>query len=86
MTEKAKRLGEQPAFPAMYFNQNREAEETCTFEVNTNCGLNKREFFAGLAMQSCISMSKIDPYNAAKIPSLSVVFADALLEELVKEN
>ena len=50
MTERAKKLGNQPASSEMYFMQNGEANEYCPFEVQTYSGLTKREHFAGLAM------------------------------------
>ena len=44
-------------------------------------GLNKREYFAGLAMQAVISNGK---YSEIEIAVCAVNFADALLFELEK--
>jgi hypothetical protein len=83
MTKEAKRLGNQPAFPTLCFYQNREADETCTFEVRTDYGLTKREYFAGLAMQGYCSDPNVSNFdNTARD---AVKQADALLEELVKK-
>ena len=68
---RAKRVevnGYEGAF-AMY----REDDEVCQY------GLSKREYFAGLALQSVIANGG---YSEIEIPICAVNFADALLEQL----
>ena len=83
MTENAKRLGNQSVNTEMYFRQNGEAETTCSFETQTYSGLTKREYFAAMAMQGA---SATDADNVKKNAKWSVGMADALLEELSKED
>jgi len=47
-------------------------------------GLTKREYFAGLAMQGMIANPTY--FNPATLAFRSVEYADALLEELAKEE
>ena len=88
MTDKAKRLGSQPANSEMYFGQNGEASEFCPFEVHTCSGLTKREYFAGLAMQGILANNAANrDYDGAEeqMARWAIYNADALLEELSKE-
>ena len=78
MTEKAIKLGNQPAFPEMFFRQSGEALEYCT--VHSYAGLTKRQYFAGLAMQGLLA----SPFVVNTVESESTRCGDALLEELSK--
>ena len=80
MTEKARKLGYEPACPEMYFKDNRAASDECPFEVETYPGLTKREIFARAALSGLANKE----YTPAFIAKLSVEYADALLEELSK--
>lgn len=59
----------------------------CAFSIydsnndDTTFGLSKREYFAGLALQSVIANGG---YSEIEIPICAVNFADALLEQLEK--
>lgn len=53
------------------------------FASETQKGLSKREYFAGLAMQSLASYPDNTPQNAAY---WAVVFADNLIKELNTEH
>ena len=81
MTEKAKKLGNMPAFPTLYLSENG-LSSGCPFESDTDPGLTKREYFASLAMQGCLSKGMGEVYMA----SMCVKYADALLEALSCEN
>jgi hypothetical protein len=65
--------GKNPAFPLGQ-------AENFTWSYGVDLGLTKREYFAGLAMQSCLSTGKGS--NAEDWVRL----ADALLAELDKNN
>lgn len=71
LSEKAKKLGEQPAFEP---------------PVDRQCpwGLTRREYFAAMAMQGLLACPL--GTDADEIPKNSVYWADRLLEELVKEG
>jgi hypothetical protein len=47
-------------------------------------GLTKREYFAGLAMQSLCKMTEVYGDDPEVVAELSVDYADALLKELEK--
>jgi hypothetical protein len=79
--EKAKKLGNEPAFPTIEFAQNRQADTYCPFETSTGLGLTKREYFAGLAMQALLITCKNN-----YIIGDAVSRADDLLIELVKDK
>ena len=79
MTEKARKLGNEPAFPEMIFVQSGEALEYCT--VHSYAGLTKRQYFAGLAMQGLLSCESTT-FECANENAIRC--ADALLEELSK--
>ena len=82
MTEEARKLGNQPAFPMNRANN------------NETMGLTKREYFAGLAMQGMtksINLKAVTNQEARdnnilihNIGNLSCQVADILLEELSK--
>ena len=80
MTEEAKNLATESAFPEVYTNGN-------DFITSTN-GLSKRELFAAMAMQGF--MNEPQPFESSidddirLTAKLSVKYADALLEELCK--
>ncbi|MCL2328949.1 MAG: hypothetical protein FWC39_10635 [Bacteroidetes bacterium] len=76
MTEKAKQLGSEAAFATEGVMAHNEQFLYGSF------GLNKREYFAGLAMQS-LSDGEVCYDIAAKD---AVGYADALLEELSKQS
>jgi hypothetical protein len=82
MTDKAKRLGNQPANSEMYFSENGEASDYCTFKVHTNSGLTKREYFASMAMQGIIAEHNYFTHDHVAVNA--VAYADALLDELSK--
>ncbi|MDR0691491.1 MAG: hypothetical protein LBF69_00460 [Prevotellaceae bacterium] len=84
MTEKAKRLGRQPAQPTMNFNENMLASEQPPYDVTTSAGLTKREYFAGLAMQGWLTKYGTSSYNYPMAQEC-IKYADALLEELTTE-
>ena len=91
MTDRAKKLGNQPAGSEVHFSQNGEASEYCPFEVQTYSGLTKREYFATMAMSRMAhSNMDDDSYTAfeeiKRIAYLSTLYADALLEELSKTD
>ena len=66
MTEKAKQLSNEPI--------------TYWSGMNEPLGLNKREYFAGLAMQGMATFDIKDE----QIAKMAVILADSLLEELAK--
>jgi hypothetical protein len=74
MTEEAKKLGNMPAFPTMCCVESRGSWDT-------DNGLTRREYFAGLAMQGLASDNNL---RISEIAPTAVKIADALLEELVK--
>ncbi|MDR0295172.1 MAG: hypothetical protein LBH91_03140 [Prevotellaceae bacterium] len=81
MTEKAKQLGNETAYPIIEF-----ADSTNT------CGVTKREYFAGLAMQgllsNCVTIVNAEATDEGDFKAISrdaVKFADAMLEELSKD-
>jgi hypothetical protein len=84
MTDKAKRLGDKPMNPEMFFRENRAASEECPFEVQTYSGLTKREYFAAMAMQGLLTLTMQSRASWEDAAKTSVQCADALLEELSK--
>ena len=79
LKEKARQLGNQPAFPTIEFSQ---SMVDCPFDSRTSLGLTKRQYFAGLAMQGCVVQE-----HQISIPDLAefaVKCTDALLLELAK--
>ena len=84
MTDKAKRLGKTSVNSEIYFYQNNAASEECTFETRTFSGLNKREYFAAMAMQGLLTDTEIT--SLAEPARHAVIAADALLEELSKDE
>jgi hypothetical protein len=84
MSEKAKRLGEEPATAVTEFSR---YMADCPFDSCTSYGLTKREYFAAMVMQGWITRNGI-PFqrNVTKMTEECVVCADALLEELCKEQ
>lgn len=48
-------------------------------------GLSKREYFAGLAMQSLLTQQNLDKQSTGLIPEASVIIADLLIEALNKK-
>ena len=81
MTDKAKKLGNQPASPEIFFRENRAASEECPFEARS--GLTKREYFAAMAMQGLLACP--DARRLREIIKASIEYADMLLEELTEE-
>jgi len=73
MTEKAEQLGKEYAFG---FHE-------CVDGFSCNHGINKREYFAGLAMQGILSNSSVK-IEVEPIIHTSLLFANSLLEELSK--
>ena len=47
-------------------------------------GLNKREYFAGLAMQGLLANSDVTKWDDKQIIEYSVMYSDKLLKELEK--
>jgi hypothetical protein len=86
MTEKAKRLGCQPAQPTMEFKENLLASDQPPYDVATFSGLTKREHFAAMAMQGIHIMQYPEDKDLQATAKASVRYADALLEELAREN
>ena len=86
MTEKAKKSGNKPVSPEIHFRQNQGATEVCTFETVTYSGLSKRELFAAFAMAGINANSGANNMGAENIAKLSVGYADALLEQLAKDD
>ena len=85
MTEKAKERGEQNVYPLKIDGKND--------SVMIHFGMNLREYYAGLAMQGFCSNSDLYTKQAKTMyelkeiySSLSLQFADALLEELSKDE
>ena len=63
----------------MYSKLENSAFPTFQNDITMSAGLSKRELLAGMAMQGfCVNMQPKDPVKA------SIIFADALLEELNK--
>jgi len=81
MTEKAKQLGQETVEPC-YVVTNTDKKGEITVEIHD--GLTKREYFAVMAMQGlCVN----DGFLTTEIlTAQSIRHADALLEELSKEN
>lgn len=50
----------------------------------TTHGLTKREYFAGLAMQSMVSSPEFNSVVSSEVAKYAVTYADALLLELSK--
>jgi hypothetical protein len=76
MTEKAKKLGNEPAHPIYG------TDETPIYACK--CGLTKREFFAAKAMQGLLADPDLTKFK--EITYWAVQCADDLLEELSKEG
>lgn len=72
-----KNISTEPAFPTLDQTGNPEA-------WNTYFGLTKREYFAAMAMQACISRAKMMD-TTQDVVEWSVKYADALLSELEKQ-
>jgi len=83
MTDKAKKLGKE-VVTGVYYD----------IPKGLNCGLSKREYFASLAMQAILSnptdwyedYGLKDADKRFKAEVLAVEYADALLEELSKND
>ena len=88
MTEKAKRLGNEPAFPqaGLHIEGGLYRVETAGMSLDDVVGLTKREYFAGLAMQGIVSdiNVKLDEKGCISVAKMSLNCVDALLEELSK--
>jgi hypothetical protein len=77
-----KQLGNEPAIPTIEFNR---YTDDCRFNSNTTEGLTKREYFAGLAMQSIIQHGIPEGLNCSEneyAAHWGVLYADSLLAEL----
>lgn len=72
----------EPAFPIHLA----EGETWNQLKYGSSCGLTKREYFAGLAMQGLLANSAEDELQrgVGRIAHISVEHADALLAELAK--
>jgi uncharacterized protein YbcI len=85
MTNQAKKFGNECVCYHKYLNVQLSTSE---FPVHNENFLNKREYFAGLAMQGILSNSETfcwnDIENNAAVKS--VRYAEALLEELTKSE
>jgi hypothetical protein len=77
MTEKARRLGEQPVNSSIELTR---CSDDCPFDSKTEPGLTKREYFAGLALQ----ISRPNDFPICDIAEEAVLLADALLEKLAQ--
>ncbi len=94
MTEKAKILGKDPINSCLVGYDSNGVVEQQTHDGFIALGLSKREYFAGLAFSALIGTIKVDSicnnndFNncVSAIANNSVHFADALLEELSKED
>ena len=77
MTDKAIKLGKE-VVTGVYYD----------IPEGLNCGLSKREYFAGLAMQSFLSYQNLARAggNQIQVAKDALLFADALLEELSKNE
>lgn len=73
LSEKAKALGNEPAFPHIY-----EIDQIC------DPGMSKRECFAALAMQGILAHSIQGSEEG--VSGAAVKHADSLLEELAKTS
>jgi hypothetical protein len=69
---------DQPAFPGIKYNHNQ--FDTPNYEEHVP-GLTKREYFAGLAMQSLASRTG----HASYVAKAAVELADKMIEELNKK-
>jgi hypothetical protein len=78
MTEKAKKLGDEPANHCL--DNNEHAGQIKVYSA----GLTKRELFAAMAMQGIITYERGKLINPENTALHSVKFADTLLEELSK--
>jgi len=78
MTEKARERGEQNVYPLKIDGEN----DT----VMIHFGMNLREYYAGLAMQGLLSAPNTANIPKENIAGMSTVYADALLEELSKDE
>jgi len=84
MTTEARTLGNQPAFPTMYLTQ--DGKYGYAFDVQTHEGTTKRQLFAALAMMGISANTGANERSVKSIAILSVEQADALLEELSKNE
>lgn len=92
-TDRAKQLGDQPAYPRGVIERDyvRDGEQrelrATSFGFATDGGLTLRQYFAGLAMQGSIAA---ETENWQQIPAVHADFAvkaaDALLAALVVED
>ena len=70
MNDKIRAYGDTPAFPS---------------EIGSlTAGISKREYFAGLAMQSLCQFSNLESISRGKVARNAVAYSDALLEELAR--
>lgn len=80
----AKTLGNQPAHPDRRLIQDRHD----SYSLESEGGLTKREYFAGLAMQGILAnpSPQCVTWDEEKVAFASAQHADALLAELAKEQ
>ena len=79
LKEKARQIGNQPAFPTIEFSQ---YMVDCPFDSRTSLGLTKRQYFAGLSMKTLL---QYQPHLFIEENAKHAVnYADALLLELAK--
>lgn len=78
----------EPAFPEV--DSNCEAADGGVSSVYSTGGLTKREYFASMAMQGMITALRLDSSptwgDSIEISRCAVVAADALIDELAKEQ
>jgi len=85
MTEKARILGDEPAFPqaGFYVEESNYQVQVASMSLCNVAGCTKREFFSAMAMQSLISVHHYnDNVNHKNLAENSLIYADALLEKL----
>ena len=83
MTEKAKILGNQLVNHFYVKNNHIYMKDDDTGEINIAHGMNKREYFAAMAMLGFISRNNRE-INSEAVSEKAIEYADALLEELSK--
>lgn len=78
---------EQSVYPHKIIDFRESAAQCRTVYEGEEYGLNKLEYFSGLAMQGMLANSKGDGLtNPASIASLAVKQAKCLIEELDRQN
>jgi len=55
-------------------------------KTNSQLGLTKREYFAGLMLQGMIAANSYSQNKKEEVSTLAVIYADALIEALNKKG